>query len=330
MDHSTARTPALALLVLVLVAGCAAPAPTPEADAGPALVPVIDRDFPDPDLLEVDGTWYAYATNDAESNVQVASSTDLRTWTALPDALPELPDWVEVGDTWAPEVTAIDGGYVLYFTAYSNVAFRQCIGVATAEHPAGPFTATPAADGGHGMLVCPGEEGGAIDASTFLDDDGTRYLLWKNDGNCCRLDTWISDAPLSADGLALAGEPIRLLKQDQPWEGDLVEAPTLLERGGSYVLLFSGNGYRSAEYAVGYATAPAIAGPWTKHDGPWVTTETFDYELIGPGGQDVVVTADGEYLAFHGWDDYLTRRAMYLVPLTWDGATPSIVLPDGS
>ena len=311
-----------ASVITVLLTGCTAPAVAPEPTEEPGIVPVIDRDFPDPDVLLVDGTWFAYATNDAESNVQVATSTDLLEWTALPDAMPVLPDWVEVGDTWAPDVAEVGGGFVLYFTAYSKTAFRQCIGVATAIDPAGPFAAL-----GDDMLVCPSEEGGAIDASTFVDDDGSRWLLWKNDGNCCRLDTWISVAPLTDDGLALAGEPTRLVMQDQPWEGDLIEAPTLVKRDGTYVLLYSANAYKSAEYAIGYATAPAITGPWVKHDGPWVTTETFDYELIGPGGQDVVVTDDGDYLAFHGWDDYLTRRAMYLVPLEWDGSTPSIVLP---
>jgi beta-xylosidase len=312
---------AASALAAALLVGCAAstPSPSPEPTEEPRIAPVIDRDFPDPDVLLVDGTWYAYATNDAENNVQVATSTDLLEWTALPDAMPVLPDWVEVGDTWAPDVAEVDGAFVLYFTAYSTSAFRQCIGVATATEPAGPFTAV-----GDDMLVCPSEEGGAIDASSFVDDDGSRWLLWKNDGNCCRLDTWISVAPLTADGLALAGAPTRLIMQDQPWEGDLIEAPTLLRRDGTYVLLYSANAYRSAEYGIGYATAPAITGPWTKHDGPWVTTETFDYELIGPGGQDVVTTDDGDVLAFHGWDDYLTRRAMYLVPLEWDGSTPSI------
>src|SRR5947207_2590990 len=111
----------------VVLAACAAPAPEPESEQQPAFVPVIDRDFPDPDVLLVDGVWFAYATNDAQSNVQVATSTDLMEWTTLPDAMPVLPDWVLPGDTWAPEVTRIGESFVLYFTAHSKTAFRQCI-----------------------------------------------------------------------------------------------------------------------------------------------------------------------------------------------------------
>ena len=311
------------LVIAVLASGCAGAAPSPEPTAQPRIAPVIDRDFPDPDVLLVDGLWYAYATNDAESNVQVATSTDLIEWQALPDAMPVLPDWVEPGDTWAPEVTQVGDGFVLYFTAHSRTAERQCIGVATATDPGGPFTAI-----GDDMLVCPAEEGGAIDATTFVDDDGSRWLLYKNDGNCCRLDTWISAAPLSADGIALAGEPTRLIHRDQDWEGDLVEAPTLVQRDGTYVLFYSANAYNSLDYGIGYATAPELLGPWTKVEGPWVSTGTFDFELVGPGGQDVAVVDDREYLLLHGWDDFLTRRALYVVPLEWNGATPSIVLPE--
>ncbi len=314
---------ASALLIAVLASGCAGDAPAPAPTAEPRIAPVIDRDFPDPDLLRVDDTWYAYATNDATSNVQVATSTDLVEWQALPDAMPVLPDWVEPGDTWAPEVAQVGDGFVLYFTGHSRAADLQCIGVATASDPAGPFTAI-----GDGMLVCPTDEGGAIDATSFVESDGSRWLLFKNDGNCCRLDTWISAVPLTEDGLALAGEPTRLIHRDQDWEGDLIEAPTIVERDGTYVLLYSANAYNSLDYGIGYATAPALLGPWTKHEGPWISTDTFDFELVGPGGQDVVVDGDHEYLALHGWDDFLTRRALYLVPLEWNGATPSIVLPE--
>ena len=57
-------------------------------------------------------------------------------------------------------------------------------------------------------LICPEDEGGAIDAASYVEPDGTRYLLWKNDGNCCGKDTWLHLQPLSTDGLKLAGPPV--------------------------------------------------------------------------------------------------------------------------
>jgi beta-xylosidase len=285
--------------------------------------PVVRDDFPDPDVLEVDGVYYAYATEGNLSNVRVARSEDLLEWEDLPDALPDLPSWVIPGKTWAPEVTAIaPGQFAMYFTATNFRPTFQCIGVATATSPEGPFAVV-----GAGMLVCPPEEGGAIDASTFLDGDGTRYLLWKNDGNCCGLDTWLQIAPLTPDGLALAAAPTRLVRQDQEWEGNLVEAPTLVERDGVYTLLYSANDYGGPSYAIGYATAPSVLGPYTKAEDPLLTTRDAP-EYVGPGGQDVVVGPDGEdVLVFHSWYGDRTYRAMNVLPLEWQDDVPTVVLP---
>lgn len=309
-------------VVLLLLAGCtSAPAEEPEqpveSDTEPT--PVIDRNFPDPDILKVGDTYYAYATNDNRRNVQVAESTDLENWTVLEtDAFPELPSWVIPGKTWAPEVTEVSpGNFVLYFTATNFQPTFQCIGVATATDPAGPFVAH-----GEGMILCPDDEGGAIDASTFVDEDGL-HLVWKNDGNCCGLDTWISTAPLSADGLTITGPEQRIVKQTLEWEGDLVEAPTIVKHDSTYVLLYSANSYGDDRYAIGYASAPAIGGPWTKAEEPLLSTESSDRRFRGPGGQDLVTGPDGrDYLALHGWDGAYTYRAMYIVPVEWDGAVP--------
>jgi len=282
--------------------------------------PVIDDDFPDPDVLEVDGTYYAYATNGNNRNVRVARSTDLVAWEELGDAMPQLPSWVIPGKTWAPEVTELEPGrFALYFTATNFRPAVQCIGVAVADSPEGPFEAA-----GEGMLVCPEDEGGAIDASTFLDDDGTRYLLWKNDGNCCGLDTWLQLAPLAPDGLSLAGPVTRLVQQDLPWEGHLVEAPTLVERDGTYALLYSANDYGSNAYAIGYATASSVTGPYTKGEQPLLTTYR-DPRFVGPGGQDVVSGPDGaDRLVFHSWYVGQTYRAMNVLPLSWTDGHPTL------
>ena len=69
---------------------------------------------------------------------------------------------------------------------------------------------------------------------TTTDSTGRRWLYWKNDGNAIGVDTWIYVSELSADGLALVGPVHRMIKQDLPWEGDLVEAPYMVERNGKF------------------------------------------------------------------------------------------------
>lgn len=313
---------ALAAGVLVLgVAGCAAPgdepAVTPEPD-GPAAF-VLDEDFPDPDVLPDGDGFAAFATGSGGLNIRVARSDDLGSWTVeRRDALPKLPAWASTGRTWAPDVTAAGEEYRMYFTALHTDSGRQCIGVATAASLDEDFV--PASDE---PLVCPTEEGGAIDASTFDDQDGTRYLLWKTDGNCCALDTWLMMAPLSPDGLALAGEPVRLLKQTLEWEGALVEAPVLVYRDGAYRLLYSANDYGGDAYAIGVASSTALEGPYEKQPEPLLSTPDSGGAFLGPGGQDVAATDDGDVLVFHGWDEQNIYRGLHARPITW-GDAPTV------
>ncbi|MCU1635119.1 MAG: hypothetical protein JWQ68_358 [Cryobacterium sp.] len=311
--------------LLCTLSGCASAqdrAPADEVNTTVAPVaPVIAEDFPDPDVLEVDGKYYAYATNGNSRNVQVAESDDLESWSMLgEDALPQLPPWVIPGKTWAPEVTELSPGqYVMYFTATNFQPSLQCIGVATATSPTGPFVVQ-----GTGMLVCPTEEGGAIDASTF-SENGALFLLWKNDGNCCGLDTWLSIAPLTADGLALAAPGQRILKQTLAWEGELVEAPTLVKRASTYHLFYSSNFFGDDSYAVGYASAASLAGPWQKRDDPFLSSGDPQGVFRGPGGQDVVTGPGGEdWLVFHAWDPAYTYRGMFVEPLRFGSSGPEV------
>ncbi len=315
---------------LALLAGCAgghdgAAGPHPSPSAGSATGPrlAIDADFPDPDVLLVGTTYYAYATQRADNsaNVQVARSHDLKSWQLLPtDALPTLPAWAVRGRTWAPDVSRAGDRFVMYFTAHSAAPDRQCIGVATAAAPTGPFIPV-----GRTALVCPAAEGGAIDPASFVDRDGSRYLLWKNDGNCCGLDTWLQLQRTTADGLALTGASRRLVREDRPWEGMLVEAPTLWRHGSTYVLLYSANDYGGERYATGYATATSVVGPYTKAGSPLLSTAGFDGTVTGPGGQDVVTAPDGsDRIVFHGWDATITYRGMYTARLVWNGNRPVV------
>lgn len=273
---------------------------------------VLEQDFPDPDVLRAGDRYYAYATqpSDGSANIAMATSTDLRSWEpAVTDPLPELPGWATTGRTWAPDVSEVSDGFVMYFTAHSVDPDRQCIGVARSEKATGPFRPV-----GARPLICPAARGGAIDPASFVDDDGKRYLLWKNDGNCCGKDTWLHIQPVSPDGLRLTGPPTRLVRQTEPWEGALVEAPTLVRAAGTYVLLYSANDYSGDQYATGYATADRLLGPYRKAEGPLLTTESTG--VSGPGGQDVVTDADGRtFIAFHAWDPAHVARYLHVTGL---------------
>lgn len=303
--------------------------------------PVIDADFPDPFVARFEDRYYAYATTDAAQHLQLARSDDLVTWEVLDDPLPKLPAW-STGDTWAPEVLKTSAGYVLYYTAHDPEIRRpdgngsQCITLAVSSSPEGPFV-----DDSAKPLICQNDIGGSIDATPFVDADGTTYLIWKNDGNCCGRPTRFWIQPMTADGLKLTGEATDLgLVNDEPWEGSLIEAPTLVLNDGTYFLFFSANGYDTEFYAIGYATAKKVTGPYTDAPENPILSSAWDPPVMsrarGPGHQSVVETPKGElWMAYHAWDQDAVgygnfgKRAVWIDRLTFAAGKPTVHGPTG-
>src|ERR1700693_2954640 len=70
---------------------------------------VYPFDFPDPYVMVVGSSYYAYATNSVSGNIQIIESSDLTHWTAVGNALPNLPSWATPNHTWAPGVLPVGG-----------------------------------------------------------------------------------------------------------------------------------------------------------------------------------------------------------------------------
>jgi beta-xylosidase len=258
--------------------------------------PVYANDFPDPFVLRVEKTYYAYATNGGGNDIQLARSSNLVDWSYLGNALGPLPAWASGGLTWAPEVAAVPSGFAMYYTARHTASGRQCIGLAISKSAEGPFVDTSPEP-----LVCQIEEGGSIDASPFTDTDGKRYLYWKNDGNCCGKFTYIYGQRLSSDGLTLTGAPKQLIVNGALWEGNLVEAPTMYRRAnGKYYLFYSAANYADETYGVGYAHASSPLGPFSKwQDNPILASAGA---VAGPGHQCITTDGAGQpWMVYHAW-----------------------------
>lgn len=287
--------------------------------------PVYDGNFADPHVIAVDNGYFAFATNGPVGNVQTLKSPDLVKWEQVGDALPSLPAWTSPGKVWAPEVAVhAPDRYVMYYTTSDDESHRQCIGVAVSSSPEGPYV-----DKSPKPLICQEDEGGSIDASPFQDASGRRWLYWKNDGNAIGVDTWIYVSELSTDGLTLTGPTHRLIKQDLAWEGNLVEAPYMVERDGKFHLFYSANAFDKASYAVGHALCTTPTGPCTKSGDPILTSSD---DAAGPGHNMVIRKDNRDWFVYHAWDPALVGvdppgRTMWLSELTWDGDTPVVQPP---
>ena len=284
--------------------------------------PVHVENFPDPGALLVDKTWHAYGTNGPAGNVPVLTSPDLVHWAPAGDALPTVGRWAEPGNTWAPEVIEGPGGtYLLYYTARSTATGRQCIGVASATEPGGPFT-----DDAAEPLICQADEGGSIDASPYTDEAGDRWLYWKNDGNAIGEPTYLYGAKLAPDGREIAGEPVRLLVNDAPWEAHVIEAPQMVRHDGRLYLFYSANAFDKDVYALGYATCEAPLGPCRKAAENPILKSTP--AALGPGhGFLVTLPGGATWMLYHAWPpdavgSTIPGRQLWLDKVDWEDGRP--------
>ncbi|MFL5735316.1 MAG: glycoside hydrolase family 43 protein [Chloroflexia bacterium] len=303
--------------------------PTAAVAANTFQNPVFRSDFPDPEIIKEGDTFYAYATNGLGRNIQVATSPDLVHWKLLNDAMPALAPWAKLGGlhVWAPEVIKIGQRYVMYYTARDKKADRQCVGVATSDKPDGPFQ-----DTSDHALVCQADEGGSIDPDPFRDGDKL-YLYWKNDGNCCNQPTYIYVQELAPDGLSLTGQPTQLVRNDAPWEGQVVESPTMWKQDGKYYLFFSGNSYAGFDYAVGYATCQTVTGPCQDAtENPILKSHTEKPLVVGPGHEAIIKVGDETWIVYHAWEVTSagtrgSRRFMWIDRLDWKDGKPDVIGP---
>ena len=287
--------------------------------------PVYPFDFPDPFVLVSGGTYYAYGTNSTSGNIQMMESSDLMTWHPLGDALPNLPGWARPDFTWAPAVLQLGNTYLLYYTAALAIGGLQCISVASAPDPAGPFVDTSTKP-----VVCQPANGGSIDPEPFVDASGKPYLAWKSNGGGGTPATIWSQA-LTPNGLSVAkGNPSQLLQPNQIWEAGTVEAPSMLLSGGTYYLFYSGNDWDTSSYAIGVATCQGPLGPCIKPLSQPIYSSQPD--LQGPGGPSVFVDAQGQLeMAFHAWIPgavgYPNARLLFIRQLAIQGGIPVVQPP---
>jgi hypothetical protein len=288
--------------------------------------PIYNGDFADPYALydPNTATVYAYATGttngpDAKAaHIPVIAITRSTGFAGhfLGDALPTLPKWTVSGFQWAPSVWARpDGTYVMYYSTPANhplnCVFKvtnpgcvttthgpntaMCISRATSTSPSGPFV-----DDSPAPFICPTQEGGAIDPSIYIRSDGTPWLLWKSDGDCCNEPTYIYSQQLASDGLSTVGPPHLLIGATQAWEGGLVEAPSMIKEGTIYWLFYSANLWGTPNYSIGIAACTSVTGPCVKPlDRAWHTS-TDSANGQGYGGSEFFQTGTLIWMVHHG------------------------------
>lgn len=217
--------------------------------------PVIRHKYTaDPTVLVHNGTVYLYTGHDEAPEDQEIylmrdwlcfSSTDMIHWKEHPSPLKALDFQWASGDAFASKVIEHNSRFY-WFAAVSHAGrFGKAIGVAVADHPAGPFQdAIGSALITHDMLPPTDNEMANLDPAVLIDDNGEVYLFWGN-GQCyC--------AKLKSD---MTGLDSAITLVDLP---GFKEGAHLHKRNNLYYLAY-GYGYPEK---VAYAISENIKGPW--------------------------------------------------------------------
>lgn len=146
------------------------------------------------------------------------------------------------------------GKYVAYFKLYlKGNGYKIChTGVATADHPAGPFTYS------HKFLAA-SKENGSGDFALFQDDNGDLYHFAVR-----KSDRLLVKAKMSDDYMYPATEYVPCPNVVKSTEG-----VAIMRYQGIYHLIGSGSSGWNPNPAR-YYTSTSLDGPWTNHGNPCV------------------------------------------------------------
>ena len=339
------RRQALALLAGLTVAlglvGLAAPtatgATTPAPKVSPSSRAALAQDAPDPDVVRVGSTFYAFTTGTTWGNriaIATSSSANPSTgWnapggsTAFLQAPPAA--WQMKDTSTSPGVFQVGSTWVMFYDAKVATAGAAhgiyCLSVATASRITGPYT-----DSSKGPLECQTSLGGSIDPSPFTDPTTQRtYLLWKTNDGSSKAASQVWSAPLDAAGTGLAAAPTSIFTIHSGvyrWQ-TTTDDPSMVLAGGHYYLFFSGGDYLSNYYPVGYVLCSG--GPRGGCD----ENEPADPILSGTGGtgggMEFTDAAGRWWIAYQTWKpsgctSYAKagcERQLFVAPISLPAAT---------
>ncbi|AWB28233.1 family 43 glycosylhydrolase [Halococcoides cellulosivorans] len=243
--------------------------------------------FGDVSVIEWSGTYYVYGTGRA-----FARSDDLVTWEPQGKAVDWDPDWhgdPEAG-FWAPDVNRFDDRVYLYYSHSTwGSQDNPGIGVATADHPEGPFT-------DHGPVFRNEDlsQTNCID-SELVVLDGTPYLIWGS-----FFGIW--GVELTPDGMDYV--------PGTAWQlaGDNREG-AMLVRENDYFYLFCSTGHCcdgvESTYEIEVGRSESLFGPYRTRDGRDLRTIHDHHagqavlspteEFVGTGHNTAIRDAAGDW-----------------------------------
>ena len=266
--------------------------------------PILNADWPDPDVIEVDGVYYLVASSfNRAPGLPLLRSSNLVDWAPAGHALPRLVPEERFssvqrgGGVWAPAIRHHAGRFWIFYPDPDQGIF-----VTHADKIDGEWSSP--------HLLLPGL--GVIDPCPLWDDDGAAYLVHGWAASRAGVKNRLSLRRMSPDARTLIddGDVVVIEGNDLPGYTTL-EGPKFYKHDGYYWIFAPAGGVATGWQSAFRSRTPygpyegrivldqgatAVNGP---HQGAWVHT---------PGGQDW-------FLHFQDRGPY--GRVVHLQPMTW-------------
>ena len=238
------------------------------------------------------------------------------------------------GHVWAPELHFIDDDWYIYSCGQntgidSNTSWVQYVEGRQEMFVLKSITGDPLGPYEFDSWLMPGI--GAIDETIFTNTDGKRYIIWSQFNVPGRVQNQFLYIAELLSPTSIGVERVMISYPDQPWElhgWPVNEGAAVLQKNGLTYIVYSGSGYRTPEYALGYLvnTDGDLLNPasWTKV-GP-VFQQNPEGGVYSTGHNSFTTSPDGteDWIVYHsakhsgaGWN-----RRVNMQRFTWH--------PDGS
>ena len=276
--------------------------------------PVLLGMYADPDIDVLDGKYWIYPTTDGVAGwggtqFHAFSSKDMVHWCdegVILDNKDKNPGINEKGiqiasskwsngNAWAPSIEGKDGKYYFYYCGRILSEYEylygegMAIGVAWANSPAGPYTASDE------PILYPkmmsdanfGFEGQVIDPAIYTEDDGQSYILFGNGSAAI--------GELNSDMLTVKTSTLRKLEGLEGFR----ESVAVFKRKDVYYWHWSCDDTGSENYHIRYGTSTSLTGNITYRD--VLLEKDPENGILATGHQSIVYLPDSDkcFIAYH-------------------------------
>lgn len=293
----------------------------------------------DPDIIRAGSTYYVFGTSQTSTSGQIPihTSTDMLAWKASGNVFSSLPSWAltavpSLTLIWAPNISYVNGKYLLYYACSSFGSNTSAIGLATNTTLDSTSSSYAWVDKGLVLSSSSTSNYNAIDPCHIVDLAGNHWLSFGSFWSGIKLVKLDSSTNKPPSGT------LKLYSIARRPSSTAVEAPYIIQRSGYYYLFASFDyccsGSSSTYYTV-VGRSASITGPYVDSSGvsmangggTVILANNTSARYRGPGSCSILHNTDGQYyIAYHAYDSRSNGLAtLRIAPLAWSNGWPTTV-----